>query len=496
MLIRTLLIIISALSLLFTSGSMSPSAVGLEQLEVHADGEPQDFKVEFFPVPPYHVGDLISARVTYTGADDISGKEIQISLSDQPETILSTEDFSKFDNQADLHWILDTDAFQPGFIQFTFEIPEIRRSWQEGINLLPRKIGEVQEWTSIETKWGKLYYINGTEAARDISKIQETLDETADQALTQFFPTGIPQDNPLKGEIDLVLVPAIIGHGGFAVDMAVVTYTDRNWVGSSFETIALHEIVHVLDRKLNDKGPRPSLLSEGIAVYLSGGHYRDGDTLLRASALLALGKYIPLKELADNFYNAQHEISYMEGAALVAYLAELWGWEAFLDFYFNLEEGSSDSMIISTALEEKAGMGLRQLENDFTSYLNTLDPDESVITDVRLTIEAYDTIRRYQTAMIPSAHFRTAWWPPIDEVLETGITGDYDRREKAPLNIVIENNLMEIQKAFSVQNYQRIEEQLNLIDKHLDIIEISGEYPSHYHLGWPIPHTPYRLIKP
>jgi hypothetical protein len=278
--------------------------------------------------------------------------------------------------------------------------------------------------------------------------------------------------------------------------MAVVTYTGRNWVGSSFETIAHHEIVHVLDRKLNDEGPRPSLLSEGIAVYLSGGHYRDGDPLLRASALVALGKYIPLEELADNFYNAQHEISYMEGAALVAYLAELWGWEGFLDFYFNLEEGRSDSMIISTALEEKAGMNLSQLENDFTSYLNTLNPDESVISDVRLTIEAYDMIRRYQTAMIPSAHFRTAWWPPIDEVLEMGITGDYDRREKTPLNMIIEIHLMEIQKAFSVQNYQRIESDLDLLDKYLDIIETSGEYPSHYHLGWPLPHTPDRLIKP
>jgi hypothetical protein len=447
-------------------------------------------------VAPYHVGDKISIRVTYTGTGNIEGKEIHIALSDQPETILATENFSRYDNQAEFYWILDTDSFQPGYIQFRFEIPEVNRSWQEGINLLPPKIGESQGWASVETSWCQIYFIEGTDAARDITQIQEIVEETVDETLNQFLPDGIPQENPLEDDINLVLVPAIIGHGGFATDMAVVTYTDRNWVGSSFETILHHELVHVLDRKLNNDGPRPSILSEGIAVYLSGGHYRDGDPLLRASALVSLGKYIPLETLADDFYNAQHEIAYMEGAALVAYLVEIWGWEDFLDFYFTLEEEGSDSATISSALENKTGMDLNQLENAFITYLDTLDPENAVISDVHLTIEVYDMIRRYQTALIPSAHFRTAWWPPIDRVLEMGITGDYDQREKAPLNILIENQLLDIQQAFSTQDYQRIEEHLDTIDAYLDIIEGSGKGPSHYHLGWPLPHRPQIINKP
>jgi hypothetical protein len=496
MLIRVLLIIISSLTLLFSSGAVSPSLTGAWFTELHAAYEPEDFKVEFFPVAPYHVGDKISVRVTYTGTGDIEGKEINIALSDQPETLLATENFSRYDNQAEFYWILDTDSFQPGYIQFRFEIPEVNRSWQEGINLLPPKIGESQGWAFVETNWGQIYFVEGTDAARDITQIQEIVEETIDETLNQFFPDGIPQENPLKDDINLVLVPAIIGHGGFATDMAVVTYTDRNWVGSSFETIIHHELVHVLDRKLNNDGPRPSILSEGIAVYLSGGHYRDGDPLLRASALVSLGKYIPLETLADDFYNAQHEIAYMEGAALVAYLVEMWGWEDFLDFYFTLEEEGSDSATISSALENKTGMDLNQLENAFITYLDTLDPENAVISDVHLTIEVYDMIRRYQTALIPSAHFRTAWWPPIDRVLEMGITGDYDQREKAPLNILIENQLLDIQQAFSTQDYQRIEEHLDTIDAYLDIIEGSGKGPSHYHLGWPLPHRPQIINKP
>ena len=496
MLIRVLLIIFSTLPLLFSTGQVSPTVSNTRLIEQHAAGDPEDIKVEFFPVAPYHVGDKISIRVTYTGTGDIEGKEVHVALSDQPGTILGTGNFSKYDHQAELFWILDTSTFQPGFTQFMFEIPGINRSWQEGINLLPTKTGESQEWISVETNWGKIYFIEGTDAAQDIVQIQETVEETVDETLNQFFPGGIPQENPLEDGINLVLVPAIIGHGGFATDMAVVTYNDRNWVGSSFKTIIHHEIVHVLDRKLNNDGPRPSILSEGVAVYLSGGHYRDSDPLLRASALVSLGKYIPLTTLADDFYNAQHEIAYMEGAALVAYLVEMWGWEDFLDFYFNLEDAGGDSATISSALEMITGMDLSELENAFIKYLDTLDPDDAVISDVRLTIEVYDLIRRYQTAVIPSAHFRTAWWPPIDKVLEMAITGDYDQREKAPLNIIIENQLIDIQKAFSENDYQRIEDQLERIDKYLEIIESSGNTPTHYHLGWPLPHLPQIINKP
>jgi hypothetical protein len=496
MLIRVLLIIISTLTLLFPSGPVSPSLTGDRLIELDTVDEPEDFKVDFFPEAPYHVGDKISVRVTYTGTGDREGKEIQIALSDQPETILATQNLSRYDNQAEFYWILDTTSFQPGYIQFRFEIPEVNLSWEEGIDLLPPKTGERQEWASVETNWGRIYFVEGTDAAQDITQIQEIIEEIVDETFNQFFPEGILQENPLEDGINLVLVPAIIGHGGFATDMAVVTYTDRNWVGSSFETIIHHELVHVLDRKLNNEGPRPSILSEGIAVYLSGGHYRDGDPLLRASALVSLGKYIPLETLADDFYNAQHEIAYMEGAALVAFLVEMWGWEDFLDFYFTLEEVGSDSATISSALENKTGKDLNQLENAFITYLDTLDPDDTVISDVRLTIAVYDMIRRYQTAVIPSAHFRTAWWPPIDRVLEMSITGDYDKREKAPLNIIIENQLLDIQRAFSEQNYHPIEEHLDRIDAYLDIIEGSSSSPTHYHLGWPLPHPPHINNKP
>jgi hypothetical protein len=111
---------------------------------------------------------------------------------------------------------------------------------------------------------------------------------------------------------------------------------------------------------------------EGLAVYLSGGHYQEGDPLQRAAALLALDLYLPITEIVDDFYAAQHEIGYMQAAALVAYLDQLWGWETFIDFYFNLPEGPSDAAIISGALETRFGLSLAELEANLIAYLQTL----------------------------------------------------------------------------------------------------------------------------
>jgi hypothetical protein len=237
-------------------------------------------------------------------------------------------------------------------------------------------------------------------------------------------------------------------------------------------------------------------LVEGLAVYLSGGHYQEGDPLQRAAALLTLEMYLPLSQIVNDFYAAQHEIGYMQAAALVAYLDQLWGWETFINFYFNLPEGPSDEVIISSALEGRFGINLAELEQDFIAYLNTLEPDPAVEADVRLTVEAYDMLRHYQTLLIPSAHFRTAWWPPVRSMREGGIVGDYDYREKSPLNVIIERIFIEVQTALAAGDYDRVESALDQIDTILRMIENKGANHSHYAIGWPIKRKPLPHKRP
>lgn len=478
---RMILILITLTSLSAGSGSInldeSPSA-GLSA---------EDFSVQFYPVAPYYVGDILSARITYTGGLDMSGMNITLAYADDPENIIAAAEFSKYRPQAVLYWAIDTQEFPSGFLNLVFHLPDAGISWQDGVNLLPQPAQPIPIWKTVETSCCIIHYLSTTDAAEDILLLQEMLETEAAQVIAQFFPEGLPEDtHPFEDPLQLVLVPAVVGHGGFATDEAVMTYSHRNWAGTGIETLAHHEIVHVVDRLLND-GPRPSLIAEGLAVYLSGGHYREQPILERAAALLELDAYLPLTEIVDDFYAAQHETSYIEAGALVAYLVKQWGWEAFIQFYFTLPDEVSDSKAISSALMTQYGTDLAGLEAAFIQFLKQQTPGQAVLHDVRLTIDVYDTLRRYQSLAIPSAHFRTAWWPNIRTMRERGIVGDYVPPEKSPFNIIIESLFLELHADMENGSYSEAEIKLMKINQYLDRVDSPGTPLSHYALGWPLP---------
>lgn len=488
---RVLLILFTIFSLIFGSFTPQGEPFAENRVVLAIQARPKDFRVEFFPVAPYHVGDLISVRVSYNGAANSDNLKIKLELADQPGKLDLETAF--FNQQATFYWVLDTADFQPGFVTFTFEIPGAHISWQQGINLLPNPENRNHQWVTEQTDCCTIYYLTGTDAEEDLTIIKQTLAEQTQKAWSHFSNLEGVNQTKARDPLTLVLVPLVVGHGGFATDKAVLTYSNTNWAGTNFEILSHHEIIHVIDRQLNE-GPRPSLLAEGLAVYLSGGHYQEGDPMARAAALLSLGWYDPIVDIVDNFYDAQHEIGYMEAAALVAYMVERWGWEAYIDFYFNLPEGRQESQIISAGLNEKFGVNLAELEADFIAALQRLEPDEAVIADVHLTIGIYDMLRRYQSLVIPSAHFRTAWWPPIDQVLENGIVGDYAYREKSPLNIIVESIFLEIHANHEAKIYPAVKEKLSEIEVILE--EVSNQAQSHYELGWRLPVPLLLPIKP
>ena len=499
MLTRMIFTVITLLSLALSAGApilpAIPAQPGSHVRDFHVQSSPEGFDVAFYPVAPYHIGDVLSVRVTGTGSGQIEGQEISIALANDPGNNLGTETFSQRSRQATFYWFLDTAGYETGFLEFIFTITETGLEWRSGINLLPAPPNRDSEWVSVRTNCCTIHYPTGSDAATDISKVQEILETQTAEAISQFFPGDMPEDNPLEDPLELVLIPIVVGHGGFATDVAVMTYSERNWAGINLAQLSHHEVVHVLDRQLND-GARPSLFVEGIAVYLSDGHYRPGDPLMRAAALVEMGMYLPITSFVNDFYNAQHEIGYMEGAAFVAYLTEKWGWETFLDFYFNLEEGENDYDTISSALQRQYGMDLDALETEFVNHLETLNPDDQVKSDVRLTVETYDMIRRYQTLAIPSAHFQTAWWPPIGRMIESGIIGDYAWREKSPFNVMVENLFLEIHDGLDDGNLQVVENNLNTIGQILDEVADKNIPPSHYAIGWPLHKLPVLPLRP
>ena len=497
MLIRTILALITILVFTFnsSSGVAKHSFNTLTSQITDRLGVPEDYQVEIFPVAPHYVGDILSLRITYRGSQEIGEQDINLTWSKGTESGQESASFSPYSPTAVFYWILDTSTFTPGLISFHFNVPSLQASWSMNVNLLSQPSGPINRWAKVQTRCCTIHYLTHTDAEKSLSEIQATLENETDSALSQFFPKGMPAVHPLDEPLSFVLIPIVVGHGGFAADEAVLTYSEFNWAGTNFDIVSHHEIVHVLDRRLNP-GPRPALLSEGLAVYLSGGHYHKGDALQRASALVTLGMYLPISEITNNFYAAQHEISYMEAAGLVSFIIERWGWDAFIDFYFNLQDGPSQFEIISTGLEEHFSITLVEFEKEFVAYLNAINPDEAVKQDVRFTVDVYDALRRYQALAIPSANILTVWWPPIEPMREEGIVGDYAKREKSPLNVILESKFIQIHADMDTKNYEEVEQGLEEINQMLDILQSSTGAISHYQIGWPIPKLPHRILLP
>ena len=519
MLIRSLFTLITALSLIF--GLAEPNLVKStpRMRSISVQQAPENFSVEFFPVSPYYVGDLISIRVTYSGSLEIGGTEIKVTMADNPVFLEETTTFSEYSQEAVFYWVLDTGSFDPGFVRFRFDIAGLDEAWVQGINLLPPVEERDFAWENVQTDCCKVYYLTNTDAAADIEAIQKTVQIQVEEALSWFSASNVPGDLALEEPLSLVLIPIVIGHGGFATNVAVITYSHNNWAGGDFAMLVKHEAVHVIDRTLNEEGPRPSLLAEGLAVYISGGHYRPSDLIEKAAGLRESSMYIPIVDMVDDFYNAQHEISYIEAGALVSYLVDKWGWEEYINFYFGLKAddpdpdvihfgsevgssdsgmiaGSSDSEVIERALEQKTGMTLVELEAEFTAYLDSRSPSYEAIEEMQLTVKVYDALRRYEKLVIPSAHFQSAWWPPIRRMQESGITGDYALREKSPFNVIIENLFLTVHHGLDAENYAVVDENLQMITHYLDLIEESKVPISHYSIGWPLPHIHNQPIRP
>jgi hypothetical protein len=231
-------------------------------------------------------------------------------------------------------------------------------------------------------------------------------------------------------------------------------------------------MVHILDARLGGN-LRPSILVEGLATYMTGGHFKTEPIAPRAAALLDLGWYIPLRELTDNFYPSQHEIGYLEAAALVQYLVETYTWDDYNDFYRNISLSSSGSEAdaMDAALQTHFSITFDKLEQNFIVYLRSQPQDLSYARDVSLTVSYYDTVRRYQQQLDPSAYFMTAWLPDANVMRSRGIVADYVRHPGSTVNIGIETMFVQADEALRSGNYDKTEQLLKSIKVMLDILQ-------------------------
>ncbi len=499
------------------SPSQTPAPGAALQARWHPDG-------------PLYVGDQLSLEVIAPAEMDLAGKNLQVSL-ELPAGLqtLGNAVFGPFGlgerQQATLWWFWDTAGLQPGLHHLEFSVLPDGPTWQQEVRLLPAAEMPASEagarWATTESQCCRLYYIRGTAAERDIAQLMAMADEQT-QDVSQKL--GIQPDE----KIPVVLLPCVLGHGGFTAGEIAISYLDRNYAGSGSALVLHHELVHWLDGKLGGD-LRPSLLVEGLAVYLTGGHFKTEPLMGRAAALLpappgcipvsqsaqanpidgqsasdappcSLDRFIPLTQLADNFYPSQHEIGYLEAGALIEYMVNTWGWAAFTEFYRDIhpqnqptglpdgtptvlqstpaapqaQVAGAQASAIDAALQKHFQIRLEDLEQAFIAALRQEPLSSAAIEDVQLSVDYFDALRRYQQTLDPSAYFLYAWLADSIEMRQKGIVADYLRHPASPANLALEMMFVQADAALRSADPAQTRQLITAINAVLDRI-VAGD---------------------
>ena len=451
------------------------------------------------------MGDKVSLEVIAPEQVDLRQRSLEVTFETADGPNLLSAGFTAYGiagrSQATLTWAWDTAGLAPGEHTVAFSILPDELTWTHTVTLLPQQELPALEagatWAQAETDCCLVYYVTGTEAERDLSQLLVMLDQQAESANQRL-------QAPVDKAISIVFLPRVLGHGGFAADEIAVSYLDRNYASTNPEIVIHHEIAHILDARLGGE-LRPSILVEGLAVYLSGGHFKPEPLLPRAAALLppepgcasleqalaetnpsaevcGLNLYQDLRSLTDRFYFAQHETGYLEAAALIEYMVNTWGWQAYSDFYRDIhpptEPDGSDqrrdeyqSRALEIALQAHFGLSLAQLEARYVEALRQEQVTAAQAEDVRLTVAYFDTVRRYQRLLDPSAYFLTAWLLDGTQMRERGIVADYLRHPQQPVNIQLENWLVEAFGELEKGNFSLVQARLDAVNALLEPLE-------------------------
>ncbi len=478
-------IIICLLLLLPSCRAFSPlsvTATAPDLSPVPAKLPANGYTVHIHPEDGLYVGDLVSFEVVATelgeqrdfGEDENTGVYAEIDLRLPTPVTFGPEYFQAHGigerQQATFKWVWDTTDLEPGEYELTFRILPEGPEWNQTITLFPQDAlppdALEAEWVTTSSDCCLITYLTGTAAGRDIEDIIKQVDDKTSESLGQMRSTKSP-------DIHVILMPRVLGHGGFASSEIYLSYLDRNYAGEDFGQVLHHELIHVIDTGSNGETP-PRILVEGLAVYHTQGHYKQDPLLPCAATLLDLGWYIPLLELSEDFYFHQHEISYMEAGALIEFMVSRWGYEAFELFYrdiYHLTPDRDEASAIDAALQRHFGITFAELEEQFLLELRSYPLEPELRDDVLLTVQLFDTIRRYQQMLDPSAYFLTAWLVTLSDFQSRDIAADYLRHPSQPENLTIENLLISAQESLVEGRFDVVRDILEAVNAVLDGLE-------------------------
>jgi len=425
--------------------------------------------VQFFPWPLYP-GDWVSVSVNPRLPADVTGPLTLTWTLDNSDVLTTPIVLEGLDARlrARFYWawqvpettaavpltftlLLPPDAFDPDLADNTLVVP---------VAPLPVEAFHAPEpeatWASTELPGVRLHYLTGTAAERD-------LDTIAGAVATAYADVGARFGFSATGDLlDIYLLDRVIGHGGYAShDWVAITYTDRQYAPDNLGMVLRHELTHRLDAALGCHAA-PSVVREGLAVYVAGGHYWLGSPVQEAAALRASTHYIPLSQLADDFYTHQHEVSYREAGAFIGYIVEHFGWEGMETFCRATLSGEWED----TAAQLSAGLlalgepDWRAFEKPWEAWLGAQPSSPETLARLEVELRLMETLRAYQHVYDPGAHFLEGILLSPQAGAQWNITADFVRRPREAESVALELLLAMAQEAASSGGVEAIERPL------------------------------------
>ena len=442
---------------------------------------PGEFSIRYHPDDALYVGDLVSLEIIEPQGIPLPDAQLTVQVDSINGPVIGPASFGGWGiagrEQATLLWAWDTSGLSAGDHTLYFSIQPQAITWTETVTLLPA--GDLPKplaqatWATLQTACCDIHYITNTATERDIQSLSDSIEGQAQQAAIQMSTT-------FDERVVITILPRLLGHGGFTSSEIAVSYLDRNYAANDWDRVVHHEMVHMLDGRLGGD-LRPTIFVEGLAVYMSGGHYKPEPLMQRAAVLLNddLNWYLPLGSLTDDFYASQHEIGYLQAGALIEYMVQKYGWESFSAFYRDIHPAPSgkQSDAIDDALQRQFNISFEQLEQDYITALEALPNSSEWVDDVYITVTLFDTLRRYQELLDPSAYFRTAWLLDSEQMRQRSITADYLRHPIAPENLALETMLVAAGEDLDNAPYPLAKQLLEAVNAVLDAVENGASQP-------------------
>ncbi|GMQ77907.1 MAG: hypothetical protein BMS9Abin02_0398 [Anaerolineae bacterium] len=431
-----------------------------------------------YPVPSIYEGDLVTIQINPTVPEGMAPNDVDVSvLLDGEEIVSGNLNWRNLNGDASglFQWVWDTDQSAGEHTLKAIVDPDDKiqigdedaGNNQAELTVIIRPTTGLPDleanaaWVTVANNCCNIHVVSGTAAHRDLEYLIEQVDLAFSQASSAL-------EEPLKDTYDVFLIDRVIGQGGYASNSMVVSYLDRDYAGSGIYEVLVHEAVHLIDRQFAPD--RISFLSEGLAVWATGGHYRQENINQKMAGVVEGGLYVPIDIVADQIYSLQHEISYLEAASFLGYLIDRYDWDRVRAFY--IDTGSDDAPTLAEAVNKNLKIHfdktLSQIETDWMNSLSSQPRDRTAVSNLRTTIRYYDVMRDYQQEYDPSAYYLYAWLPPPLEAKEKEATADLTRHPETSANIALEVILLSAKEALVEGNYRRANAYLDSVERVLD----------------------------